>query len=75
MIGRDYPFPMVNHAVVSRNNMERLRQVYQRLYKYRDTSKQRNLKKLKYSITLYLDINQSYLIRHLVAYNIINKLL
>lgn len=41
VIGCDYPYPMVNHAVASRINMERLRQVYQQLYKYRDTSKRK----------------------------------
>lgn len=33
LIGRDYPVPMVDHAVVSRINTERLRQVYQQLYR------------------------------------------
>lgn len=31
--------PMVDHAVASRTNIERLRQVYHQLYKYRDPSK------------------------------------
>ncbi|XP_055377528.1 cryptochrome-1-like isoform X2 [Condylostylus longicornis] len=35
IIGKDYPVPMVNHAVVSRTNMERMKQVYQHLTKYR----------------------------------------
>jgi hypothetical protein len=35
IIGRDYPLPMVNHAVASRTNMERMKQVYQQLSKYR----------------------------------------
>lgn len=30
--------PMVDHAVASRTNIERLRQVYHQLYKYRDPS-------------------------------------
>lgn len=38
IIGREYSLPMVDHAVVSRTNMERLRQVYYQLYKYRDSS-------------------------------------
>lgn len=33
IIGRDYPVPMVDHSAVSRINTERLRQVYQQLYK------------------------------------------
>lgn len=39
IIGREYSLPMVNHAVASRTNMERMRQVYHQLYKYRDPSK------------------------------------
>ncbi|GAB0088832.1 Cryptochrome/DNA photolyase, FAD-binding domain [Sergentomyia squamirostris] len=35
IIGKDYPLPMVNHAVASRTNMERMKQVYQQLAKYR----------------------------------------
>jgi cryptochrome len=35
LIGKDYPLPMVNHVVASRNNMERMKQVYQQLAKYR----------------------------------------
>lgn len=30
--------PMVDHTVASRTNIERLRQVYHQLYKYRDPS-------------------------------------
>lgn len=33
IVGRDYPVPMVDHTVVSRINTERLRQVYQQLYR------------------------------------------
>jgi cryptochrome len=35
LIGKDYPLPMINHVVASRNNMERMKQVYQQLAKYR----------------------------------------
>uniref|UniRef100_A0A2M4CYG3 Putative deoxyribodipyrimidine photolyase/cryptochrome n=1 Tax=Anopheles darlingi TaxID=43151 RepID=A0A2M4CYG3_ANODA len=35
LIGKDYPLPMVNHAIASRANMERIKQVYQHLAKYR----------------------------------------
>uniref|UniRef100_A0A182NCY0 Photolyase/cryptochrome alpha/beta domain-containing protein n=1 Tax=Anopheles dirus TaxID=7168 RepID=A0A182NCY0_9DIPT len=35
IIGKDYPLPMVNHAIASRANMERIKQVYQHLAKYR----------------------------------------
>lgn len=35
IIGKDYPLAMVNHVVSSRNNMERMKQVYQQLAKYR----------------------------------------
>ncbi|XP_055693003.1 cryptochrome-1-like isoform X2 [Lutzomyia longipalpis] len=38
IIGKDYPLPMVNHAVASRTNMERMKQVYQQLAKYRGTA-------------------------------------
>lgn len=34
-IGVDYPVPIVNHAMASRQNMERMKQVYQQLSKYR----------------------------------------
>lgn len=37
IIGKDYPVPMVNHSVASRMNMERMKQVYQQLSKYRPT--------------------------------------
>lgn len=39
MIGKEYSLPMVDHGVASRLNIERLRQVYHQLYKYRDLSK------------------------------------
>lgn len=39
IVGRDYPVPMVDHAVVSRINTERLRQVYQQLYRQYDKGK------------------------------------
>lgn len=35
IIGRDYPVPMVNHAVVSQINIQRMKQVYQQLANYR----------------------------------------
>ena len=35
IIGVDYPKPMVNHAFVSRINMERMKQVYNQLNLYR----------------------------------------
>lgn len=35
IIGTDYPVPIVNHAMASRINMERMKQVYQQLSKYR----------------------------------------
>uniref|UniRef100_A0A182ISA3 Photolyase/cryptochrome alpha/beta domain-containing protein n=1 Tax=Anopheles atroparvus TaxID=41427 RepID=A0A182ISA3_ANOAO len=38
LIGKDYPLPMVNHAIASRANMERIKQVYQHLAKYRTPS-------------------------------------
>ncbi|KAF4523712.1 Cryptochrome 2 [Ephemera danica] len=34
VIGKDYGMPMVNHAVASRINIERMKQVYQQLSKY-----------------------------------------
>ena len=37
IIGVDYPKPMVNHAFVSRINMERMKQVYTQLGQYRQT--------------------------------------
>ncbi|KAK0077844.1 hypothetical protein PV325_003391, partial [Microctonus aethiopoides] len=35
IIGRDYSLPMVNHSKSSRINIERMKQVYQQLSKYR----------------------------------------
>ncbi|KAI8506950.1 Cryptochrome-2 [Branchiostoma belcheri] len=35
IIGKDYPLPMVNHAETSRINVERMKQVYQQLSRYR----------------------------------------
>lgn len=48
----EYSMPMVDHAVASRTNIERLRQVYHQLYKYRDPSMHLTL--LFYSIDLAL---------------------
>lgn len=39
VIGKDYPLPVVNHTVASRTNMERIKQVYQQLAKYRGPGK------------------------------------
>ncbi|XP_051979946.1 cryptochrome circadian regulator 3b [Xyrauchen texanus] len=38
VIGVDYPKPMVNHAEASRLNIERMRQIYQHLSRYRGLS-------------------------------------
>uniref|UniRef100_A0A9J7XAZ6 Cryptochrome circadian regulator 3b n=1 Tax=Cyprinus carpio carpio TaxID=630221 RepID=A0A9J7XAZ6_CYPCA len=38
VIGVDYPKPMVNHAEASRLNIERMRQIYQQLSRYRGLS-------------------------------------
>lgn len=35
IIGKDYPMPMINHAVAYRINIERMKQVYRCLPKYR----------------------------------------
>ncbi|ODN04604.1 Cryptochrome-1 [Orchesella cincta] len=37
IIGKDYPMPMINHAVAYRINIERMKQVYRSLPKYRPT--------------------------------------
>ncbi|XP_063072025.1 cryptochrome circadian regulator 3b isoform X3 [Engraulis encrasicolus] len=37
-VGVDYPKPMVNHAEASRLNIERMRQIYQQLSRYRGLS-------------------------------------
>jgi len=34
VIGKDYPFPMIDHAESSRINIERMKQVYQKLSRY-----------------------------------------
>lgn len=39
LIGEDYPLPMVNHAVASRINIERMKQVYLQLSKYKNLGK------------------------------------
>lgn len=39
VVGVDYPKPMVNHAEASRLNIERMRQIYQQLSRYRGLSK------------------------------------
>uniref|UniRef100_A0AAY4C1T1 Photolyase/cryptochrome alpha/beta domain-containing protein n=1 Tax=Denticeps clupeoides TaxID=299321 RepID=A0AAY4C1T1_9TELE len=38
VVGVDYPKPMVNHAEASRLNIERMRQIYQQLSRYRGLS-------------------------------------
>jgi hypothetical protein len=51
MTGVDYPKPMVNHAFVSKINMERMKQVYTQLGQYRQTGQVRAKKesaRLKY---------------------------
>uniref|UniRef100_A0A224XLC4 Putative deoxyribodipyrimidine photolyase/cryptochrome n=1 Tax=Panstrongylus lignarius TaxID=156445 RepID=A0A224XLC4_9HEMI len=35
IIGMEYPMPMLNHNVVARHNIERMKQVYQQLIKYK----------------------------------------
>ncbi len=35
VVGKDYPKPMVNHGTASRINIERMKQVYTQLSKYR----------------------------------------
>lgn len=37
IIGQDYPLPIVNHVRASRINMDRMRQAYQCLSKFRIT--------------------------------------
>lgn len=41
IIGKDYPLPMVNHGVASRINIQRMKQVYQQLSKYRILEEER----------------------------------
>ncbi|KAK4880120.1 hypothetical protein RN001_008266 [Aquatica leii] len=36
VIGKDYPLPIVNHAIASRINIQRMKQVYQKLANYRN---------------------------------------
>ncbi|KAG4065954.1 hypothetical protein HA402_006672 [Bradysia odoriphaga] len=38
IIGQDYPLPIVNHIRASRINMDRMRQAYQQLSKYRNAN-------------------------------------
>ena len=40
IIGVDYPRPIVNHAEASRLNIERMKQVYQQLSRYRGLCKE-----------------------------------
>lgn len=40
IIGVDYPRPIVNHAETSRLNIERMKQIYQQLSRYRGLCKQ-----------------------------------
>lgn len=49
--------PMVDHAVASRTNIERLRQVYHQLYKYRDPSKNFVKHLLNFKLFLIFRIN------------------
>lgn len=35
VIGKDYPLPMVNHTTASRNNIQRMKQVYEQLANYK----------------------------------------
>jgi len=43
IIGVDYPKPMVNHAETSRLNIERMKQIYQQLSRYRGLCKYKQL--------------------------------
>ncbi|KAK2719727.1 cryptochrome-1-like [Artemia franciscana] len=36
VVGKDYPMPMVNHALAMRINVERIKQVYRQLVSYKD---------------------------------------
>lgn len=40
IIGVDYPRPIVNHAETSRLNIERMKQIYQQLSRYRGLCKE-----------------------------------
>lgn len=42
IIGVDYPRPIVNHAETSRLNIERMKQIYQQLSRYRGLCKDTN---------------------------------
>jgi cryptochrome len=50
IIGKEYSLPMVNHAVASRINIERMKQVYQQLSKYRGPGGFRNKNKTVVSV-------------------------
>lgn len=39
VVGKDYPKPIVNHGLASRINIERMKQVYSQLTKYRGSGK------------------------------------
>lgn len=46
IIGVDYPKPMVNHAETSRLNIERMKQIYQQLSRYRGLCEYQQLQKI-----------------------------
>lgn len=54
IIGQDYPMPIVNHVRASRINMDRMRQAYQHLSKYRNTSGRCALRWLHFLSTVLL---------------------
>ena len=56
IIGKDYPLPMVNHTEVSRLNIERMKQVYQRLTQFRGTGNKLSISNLKFPFKLTLSI-------------------
>lgn len=58
VIGVNYPKPMVNHAEASRLNIERMKQIYQQLSRYRGLG-------MVIGCWLYLFVNVS----HLLAFN------
>lgn len=35
IIGRDYPLPMVDHEIAAKANIQRIKQVYRKLAKYK----------------------------------------
>lgn len=43
IIGIHYPKPMVNHAEASRLNIERMKQIYQQLSRYRGLGEENNI--------------------------------